>query len=178
MRWFDGITNQRTWVWANSRREWRTGKPGLLPFMGMQRVRHNWETEQQQSLESPSTNYKTPAWFIGFPGSSAGKESTCNAGDSGLSPGLGRSSREGIGYPLQNSCTSLVAQLVKNPSTIWETWVWSLGWEDPLKGTATHSSILAWRIQWTVIVHGVAKSWTQLNDFTLSWFLLFWNKTH
>ena len=46
-----------------------------------------------------------------------------------------------------------------------ETWVRSLGWEDPLeKGKATHSSILAWRIPWTV-VHGVAKSWTQLSDF-------------
>ena len=46
---------------------------------------------------------------------------------------------------------SLVAQLVKNPPAIWETWVRSLGWEDPLeKETATHSSILAWRISWTV----------------------------
>ena len=45
----------------------------------------------------------------------------------------------------------LVAQLVKNPSAMWETWVRSLGWEDPLeKGMATHSSILAWRIPWTV----------------------------
>ena len=48
------------------------------------------------------------------------------------------------------SC-SLVAQLVKNPPAMWETWVLSLGWENPLqKGTATHSSILAWRIPWTV----------------------------
>ena len=46
---------------------------------------------------------------------------------------------------------SLVAQTVKNLPTIQETWVWSLGWKDPLeKGTATHSSILAWRIPWTV----------------------------
>ena len=52
-----------------------------------------------------------------------------------------------------------MAQLVKNPSTMWETWVQSLGWEDPLeKATATHSSILAWRIPRTVcIVHGVAE---------------------
>ena len=67
-----------------------------------------------------------------------------------MTPGLGRSAREGIGYPLQYSWASLVAQLVKNPPTMWETWVRSLGWEDPLeKGTATHSSILAWRIPWT-----------------------------
>ena len=46
---------------------------------------------------------------------------------------------------------SLVAQLVKNPPTTWKTWVRSLGWQDPLeKGKATHSSILAWRIPWTV----------------------------
>ena len=66
-------------------------------------------------------------------------------------PGLGRSAGEGIGYPLQWSWASLVAQLVKNPPTMRETWVWTLGWEDPLeKGKATHSSILAWRIPWTV----------------------------
>ena len=78
-----------------------------------------------------------------FPGSSAGKESACNAGDPGLIPGLGRSSGEGIGYPLQYSWVSLVAQLVKNPPAMQENWVRSLGWEDPLeKGKATHSSIL------------------------------------
>ena len=72
-------------------------------------------------------------------------------GDLGLIPGLGKSTGEGIGYPLQYSWASLVAQLVKNPPAVWETWVQSLGWEDPQeKGKATHSSILAWRIPWTV----------------------------
>ena len=62
-------------------------------------------------------------------------------------PGSGRSRGEGIGYPLQYSWASLVAQLAKNLSTMRETWVQSLGWEDPLEeGMATHSSILAWRI--------------------------------
>ena len=62
-------------------------------------------------------------------------------------PGLGRSAGEGIGYPLQCSWASLVAQLVKNLPAMQETWVQSLHWEDPLeKGRATHSSILAWRI--------------------------------
>ena len=80
----------------------------------------------------------------GLPGSSAGKESACNAGDPSSIPGLGRSPGERIGYPAQYSWASLVAQMVKNPQ---ETWVQSLRWEDPLeKGTATHSSILAWRI--------------------------------
>ena len=56
-----------------------------------------------------------------------------------------------MGYAFQYSWASLVAQLVKNPSAIQDTWVRSLGWEDPLeKGTATHSSILAWRIPWIV----------------------------
>ena len=86
-----------------------------------------------------------------FPDSSVSKESACNAGDPGSIPGLGRSPGEGIGYPLQYSWASLVAQLVKNPPAMQETWVQLLGWEDPLeKGKATHSSILAWRIPWTV----------------------------
>ena len=68
----------------------------------------------------------------GFPDSSVGKESACNAGDPSSIPGSGRSTGEGIGYPLQYSWASLVAQLVKNLSAMWETWVQSLGWEDPL----------------------------------------------
>ena len=89
--------------------------------------------------------------FLDFPDTSVGKESACNAGDPSLIPGLSRSAGEGIGYPLQYSWASLVAQLVKNPPTVQETWVQSLGWEDPLeKGMATHSSILAWRIPWAV----------------------------
>ena len=82
---------------------------------------------------------------------SVGKESAWNTGDPCLIPGSGRFPGEGIGYPLQYSWASLVAQLVKNLPAMWETWVRSLGWEDPLeKGKATHSSILAWRIPWTV----------------------------
>jgi len=69
----------------------------------------------------------------GFLGSSAGKGSTCNAGDSSSSLGLGSSPGEGIGYLLQNSWTSLVAQMVKNPPAMWETWVLSLGWEETLE---------------------------------------------
>ena len=109
----------------------------------------------------------------GFPDSSVGKESTYSAGDPSSIAGLGRSTGEGIGYPLQYSWASLVAQRVKNPPAMWATWVRSLGWEDPLeKGKATCSSILAWRITWTVcIVHGIMKSQTQLSDFhfTLLW---------
>ena len=62
-----------------------------------------------------------------------------------------------------------MAQMVKNLPAMWETWVQSLGWKDPLeKGKATHSSVLAWRVPWTVcVVYGVAKSQTQLSDFHL-----------
>ena len=82
-----------------------------------------------------------------FPGSSAGKESACNTGDPGSVPGLGRSREEGIGYAFQYSWASLVAHMVKNLPAVWETWVWSLGWEYPLEeGMGNHSSILAWRI--------------------------------
>ena len=76
-------------------------------------------------------------WGSGFPGSSVGKESAYNAGDPDLIPGSGSSAGEGIGYPLQYSWASLVAQLVKNPPAMRETWLRSLGWEDPLeKGKA------------------------------------------
>ena len=86
-----------------------------------------------------------------FPDSSVGKESTCSAGDLSLIPGSGRSTGEEIGYPLQYSWASFVAQLVKNPPAMWETWVQSLVWEDTLEqGKATHSSILAWKISYTV----------------------------
>ena len=80
----------------------------------------------------------------GFPHSSVGKESACNAEDPSSIPGLGRSTGEGIGYSLQYSWASIMAQLVKNLPAMWETWVRSLGWEDPLeKGKATHSSTVA-----------------------------------
>ena len=86
-----------------------------------------------------------------FPHSSVGKESACNVGDPSSIPGLRRPAGEGNSYTLQYSWTSLKAQLVKNPPTMQGTWVRSLGWEDPLeKGKATHSSILAWRLAWTV----------------------------
>ena len=90
-------------------------------------------------------------YIRGFPDSSVGKESACHAGDPGSIPGSGRPTGEEIGYPLQYSWASLVAQLVKNLPVIREIWVQSLGWEDPLeKGKATHSSTLAWRIPWTI----------------------------
>ena len=92
-------------------------------------------------------------WFTinyGFPCSSVGKESACNAGDPSLSPGSGRSAGEGTGYPLQYSWAFLVAQLVKNLPTMWETWVRSLSWENPLeKGMATTPVFWPGESPWT-----------------------------
>ena len=115
---------------------------------------------------------------MGFPDSSVGKESVCNARDLGSIPGSRRSAGEGIGYPLQYSWASLVAQLVKNPPAMWETWALSLSWEDPLeKGKATHFSILAWRISWTVWSMGSQRvrhdwatelNWTELDSILKS----------
>ena len=88
--------------------------------------------------------------YIVFPHSSVGKESAWNVGDPSSIPGSGRSPGEGIGYTLQCSWASIVTQLVKNPPAIQETWVQSLGWEDPLEDKmATYSSILAWEIHRT-----------------------------
>ena len=104
--------------------------------------------------------------LISYPGSSDGKESTCNEGDPGSIPGLGRSAGDGLAYPLQYSLASLVAQLVKNLYVMQDTQVQSLGWEDPLEKGKGHS------LQYSglensrdCIVHGIAKSLTQLIDF-------------
>ena len=107
---------------------------------------------------------------MGFLGSSVGKESICNAGDPSLIPGSGKSAGEGIGYPLQYSWASPVAQMVKNLPAMQEAWVRSLGWENPLEeGMATHFSILARRIRmdggpWRATVHEVTKSQTRLSN--------------
>ena len=109
--------------------------------------------------------FRACSFKISFPDSSVHKESACNAGDPGSIPVSGRSTGEGIGYPLQYSWASLVAQLVKNLPTMWETWVQSLGWEDPLeKEKATYSST-GLENSMDCIVCGVPKSWTRLSDF-------------
>ena len=109
---------QWRWVWVNYGSWWWTGRPGVLQSTGLQRVRHNWATEvtnwtsawnagdpgsisgSGRSLEKD--RLPTPV-FLGFPYGSAGKESTCNAGDLGVIPGLGRSPGVGNGNPLQYS---------------------------------------------------------------------------
>ena len=134
---------------------------------------------------------------MGFPDSSVDKESTCNAGDLGLIPVLGRSPGEGKGYSLQHSglenimdCivhgvakswtqlnnfhfhTSLVAQMIKNLLAMWESWVRSLGWEDPLEeGKDTHCSILAWGIPWQRSLAGYIP-WGHKELNTIEWLTL------
>ena len=90
----------------------------------------------------------------GFPDSSTGRESTCKAGKPGSVPGSGRSPGEGIGYPLQYSWASLVAQLVKNPPAMRETWVQSLGWEDPWRRERLPTPVF-----WPREFHGLHSPW-------------------
>ena len=104
--------------------------------------------------------------MAGFPHSSVGKVSACNARGPGSIPGLGRSSGEGKGYPLQYSWASLVAHVVKNPPVMWETWVRSLDWEDfPGEGKGYPLPYSGLENSMGYIVHGVAKSQTRLSNF-------------
>ena len=100
--------------------------------------------------------------ILGFLGGSDGKESACNAGDLGLIPGSGRSPGEGIGYPLHFTWTSLVVQMVKNLPATRETWVRSLGWEDPSPGEGNRNPLQYSGLENSMncIVQGVTKSQT------------------
>ena len=96
------------------------------------------------SLFSRGLSYTFQIFSSIFVDSSVGKEFTCSTGDPGLIPGYGRSIGEGIGYPLQYSWVSLVANLIKNPPAMQETWVLSLVGKIPwIKEKSTHSSILS-----------------------------------
>ena len=111
-------------------------------------------------MEQDSTRFHH-ATQKGFPDNSVGKESTCNAGDPGSIPGLGRSTGEGIGYPLQCSWASLVAQLVKNLPAMQETWgsIPGLG-RSPGEGESYPLQYSGLENSIDCIAHGVAKSWT------------------
>ena len=112
---------------------------------------------------------------MGFPGSSVGNESACNAGDPSYIPVSGRSPGEGIGYLLQHSWACLVAQLIKNLTVMWENWVRSLGWEDPPeKGKATCSSILFWPGEF----HGLFSPWDRKESDTTEQLLLDFSKPY
>ena len=103
---------------------------------------------------------------LGFPDSSVGKESTCNAGDPGWIPGSGRFAGERIGYPPQYSWASLVAQLVKNLPAMQETWVRSLGWDkSPGEGKGYPLQYSGLENSMDCIDHEVTKSRIQLSHF-------------
>ena len=113
---------------------------------------------------SPGLSF--PCVFRGFPGSSAGKRIHLQCRRPWFDSWVGKILWRRDSYTLQYSWASLVAQMIKNLPAMRETWVQSLGWEDPREeGVATHSSILVWRISmdrgvWQITVHGVAKSRT------------------
>ena len=88
----------------------------------MKQLRHR-EVTFSRNYHVVELKFKTGHLTLAFPGGSGSKESACNAGNLGLIPGSGRSAGEGIGYPLQYSWASLVAQLVKNLPAMQETWV-------------------------------------------------------
>ena len=102
--------------------------------------------------------------FKGFPDRSVGKESAYNAGDPSLIPGSGRSAAEGIGYPLQNSWTSLMAQLVKNLPVCLQSGRPGLG-RSPREGKGYPLQYSCLESSMDNIGHGVAKSPTRLSDF-------------
>ena len=108
---------------------------------------------------------------VGFPDSSVGKESACNAGDPSPIPGSGRSAGEGIGYPLQYSWASLVAQLVKNLPVLRETWVRSLLGKIPRRREQ-----LPTPVSWPGEFHGPWLEWLSVNAvriFSVRWHYLF-----
>ena len=108
---------------------------------------------------------KSSSWNLIGPGSSAGKESTCNAGDPGSISGLGRSPGEEIGYPLKYSWASLVAQTVKNLPAMGRPGLGTSpggGQGNPVQYSCLENPVN--RGAWWATFHGVAKSRTQLSD--------------
>ena len=106
---------------------------------------------------------------LSLPGGSAGKKSTCNAGDLGLILGLGRAPGEGIGYPLQYFWTFLVAQLIKESTcNMGDLGVIPGLGRSPGEGNGYPLQYSGLENSMDGIVHGVAKSWAQLSDFNTS----------
>ena len=150
-------------------------EPGSIPESGRSAgegigylLQYSWTSLVAQLVKNLPALWETWVWSLGWE----------DPLEKGSVPGLGRSSGEGKGYPLQYSWASLVAQLVKNLPALWETWVWSLGWEDLLeKEMATHSSTVAWRIPRTEKPGRLQsmesqKSQTRLSNFTFTFTLL------
>ena len=161
------MTSLSLFIFMHWRRKWQPTPvflPGESQGWGSLMGCFYGVTQSQTQLKRLSSSSSSSIQC--FPGSSAGKESTCNAGDPSSIPGSGRSPGEGIGSPLQYSWASLVAWTVKHPTAMQETWVRSLSWEDPMEeGMATPLQYSCLenpmhRGTWQATVHGVAKSWT------------------
>ena len=142
--------------------------------MGSHGIQGKWRKEEfltPRIEANMGTKFKTVPKYDHFGGSLIAQ---CNAGDPSLIPGSGRSPGEGIGYPLQYSCASLVTQLVKNLSAMWETWVWPLGWKMPWRRERLPTSVC-----WPREFHGLYSPWgrkewdtSEWLSFSLSWQLL------
>ena len=132
-----------------------------------------------QSVKSLPAMQETWVWFLGQEGEGNGNPLQYSCLKNPMDGGAWQATFDGVTRVRHNLVTkppppypwaSLVAQSVKNLPAMRETWVWSLGWKDPLEeDMATHSSILAWRIPmdrgaWQAAVHGVARSWTWLTE--------------
>ena len=136
-----------------------TEEPGRLQSMGSLRVGHNWAT----SLSLFTFMHWRRKWQptpVFLPGESQGQQGlvgcrlwgrTESDTTEATAAAAAAVDQDEWFWGYENSNRLQVAQLVKNPPAVGKTWVWSLGWEDPLeKGKATHCSILAWRIPWPV----------------------------
>ena len=122
-----------------------TEKPGRLQSMGSQRVWHDWATSLSLFTFMHWRRKWQPTSVLLLP--SMGLD---RVGHDWHDLAAAAAAGEGIGYPLQYFWASLIAQMIKNLLAMWETWVPSPGWEDPLeKRMATYSCILAWRSPWT-----------------------------
>ena len=99
MRWLDGITNSRAWVWVNSRSWWWTGRPGVLRFMGSQRVRHDWATELNWTEAYTINNKQEKAQGTGF--TTLGKMWVTSAESQGKRKGLRTCNRDRFGFGLR-----------------------------------------------------------------------------
>ena len=147
----------RTWVWVNSRSWWWTGKSGVLWFMGLQRVGHDWATELNLCTHMSTSKFFFPPINLFF--------------SEGRSQQKTKKGKGKIIFPSLHSAKGFPGgSVVKGPLPMQERWVRSIGWEDPLeKEMATYSSILAWEIPWTEEPGGLQSmesqtSWTRLSD--------------